>query len=231
VNFRVFFIFLKTAYFALLLISKKNSKKKVVLRRWGEMVLKGLGYQLVVLGSAPKQKSCILVGNHISYLDIPVLMACLPKVIFIAKDDLRRWPIIGLGAAAAGTLFVSRQSGGDRSGVKAQISEYLKKEDSNLVVFPSGTTSLFEEVPWKKGIFEIAKQTNTTIQLFRIDYTPLRESAYIDDDNLIEQISGTFNIKNKKVVLTWLGQFEEVDDPLIFSKKLREKVASKVKHL
>ena len=54
-----------------------------------------------------------------------------------------------------------------------------------ITIFPSGTTRLTEDQPWKKGAFEIAKDAKVPVQLFKLDYSPLRELAYINDDNLL----------------------------------------------
>ena len=188
------------------------------------MVVKSFGFKIKIIGNPPINKSFILVGNHISFLDIPVLMASLPEVTFIAKDDLKKWPIIGSGASAVGTIFVSRTTGSDRSHVRDQVSKILQDHKSMVAIFPSGTTCLSEGRPWKKGAFEIAKQAQVPIQLFKLNYFPLRESAYIDDDNLLEQMSKLVKIKDKLVTLTWLEQVESIGDSEILANQLRLKL-------
>ena len=47
---------------------------------------------------------------------------------------------------------------------------------------PSGTTSIDEKKTWRRGPFEIAKEFKLPIQTFRINYTPLRPAAFIDQD-------------------------------------------------
>ena len=130
-------------------------------------------------------------------------ISALPEVTFVAKDDLLKWPIIGNGAKALGTIFVNRGTGSDRSHVRTQVAKVLHEKKSVVAIFPSGTTCLYEEKPWKKGAFEIAKEARVPLQLFRLDYIPLRESAYIDDDNLLDQMARLVKIKNKTVTLTW----------------------------
>jgi 1-acyl-sn-glycerol-3-phosphate acyltransferase len=52
-----------------------------------------------------------LVGNHLSYLDIPLLMQSSPNISFVAKEEVGRWPVIGAGAHALNTIFVKRSPG------------------------------------------------------------------------------------------------------------------------
>ncbi len=123
----------------------------------------------------------LLVGNHVSYLDIPFLMLACSKVSFLAKSEVGRWPIIGDGARAMDTIFVERDSGTQRASAKAAVIRGLQ-QGRRIVLFPSGTTSLDESKVWRRGAFEIAQTQGVRIQPFRIRYLPLRRSAYIDRD-------------------------------------------------
>lgn len=225
-SFKVILAFLKTAYFGFCLIGKNELDRNQVKKKWGCAVLKTLGYTLTIEGTPPVQGSYVLVGNHISYLDIPVLMAALPEVTFISKDDLKKWPIIGACATAAGTIYVDRNSGRNGRDVKNKMLNVLKDPNRKMAVFPAGTTSLYEQKPWKNGIFKMAKRADVPVKLFLIGYTPLRASAYIDDDNLLSSMSGLTKIKEKTVSLQWLDEFKTIEDPTIFSQRLQKKVAA-----
>jgi 1-acyl-sn-glycerol-3-phosphate acyltransferase len=221
---KILIVFLKTAFSGFQIVGKSETQKLKIKKRWAEMVLRSFGMELVAVGTPPATGASVLVGNHVSYLDIPVLMAALPETTFIAKSDLLTWPIIGAAAAAAGTIFVKRANGSDRALARTQISEQLRKQNQKIVIFPSGTTSLHENKPWKKGAFEIAKETEVPLYLFRIDYLPLRPAAYIDEDQLLSQMKNLIGHSQKKVTLQWLGEFADVQDPAVFAEKLRSKV-------
>ncbi|MCM0606051.1 MAG: 1-acyl-sn-glycerol-3-phosphate acyltransferase [Xanthomonadaceae bacterium] len=225
-NLSVIRCFFWTAWYGLKIAKRENDNRRLIKRYWSEKILKNLGFQLTVKGNPPKRGACILVGNHISFLDIPVLLSALPTCTFISKDDLLKWPIIGPSAAAAGTLFISRSSGSDRTAVRNQISQYFQNTpDAKLVVFPSGTTSLDESHSWKKGIFEIAQQLEIPVQTFSLSYIPLRASAYIDDDSLIGQMYQLVTIPNKKVNLSWLKLHPRlVGDPLVIAQEIRASI-------
>lgn len=217
-------VFLKTAYHGCRLLGQSDEARTQVKKQWAQMVIKSFGFSLQVQGTAPASGALIIVGNHISFLDIPVLMAVFPEVTFIAKDDLKKWPIIGRAATVAGTVFVNRSPSQNRQLVRDQVTDVLINKNKSVAIFPSGTTSLHEEKPWKKGAFEIAKEASVPVQLFRIDYQPLRASAYIDEDNLLSSMLTLFKIKNKSVSLKWLGKFENFEQPYTFCEELRQRV-------
>lgn len=193
----------------------KNDEGKALIRqKWAKEILHGLGYEIEIVGKPSISRSHILVGNHISFLDIPVLLATFPNAVFIAKDDLKKWPILGACIATAGTIFISREKGADRAFARKIIVETLTSNTNlSVVVFPSGTTSLDENVTWKKGIFEIAKTAKVPIQSFRITYNPLRESAYIDDDHLLSKLKEMSQLDKKSVTITWLDAYEDFESP------------------
>lgn len=148
---------------------------------WAKDSLESMGVQPIVKGNPCQDGPLILVGNHISYLDIPLLMFCSPGVTFLAKHQISRWPIVGRGATLIGTTFVNRECRSDRAAVRITISEVLKT-GAKMVLFPSGTTCVEEAKPWRKGAFEMACEHNIPVQPFRIRYEPLRSAAYIDRD-------------------------------------------------
>ena len=130
---------------------KPEEKKAELKAKCSKEVLKTLGYEFKVEGEAPSDESCILVGNHVSYLDIPVVIGAAPKAIFISKDNVQKWPLLGPTGTAMGTIFVSRDKSSNRHQARNAISEILRKRTGEkIVVFPSGTTSLDESKPWKK---------------------------------------------------------------------------------
>ncbi|MEK6556624.1 MAG: lysophospholipid acyltransferase family protein [Bdellovibrionota bacterium] len=177
-------------------------------KEWADEIIDLLGFKVEVVGEAPKNNSVILIGNHISYVDIIVLMSVHPQVVFLSKKEVASWPVIGAAARRIGTLFVDRSSKEHRQKVRGKIGELLSQGARHLAVFPSGTTTLDEAIPWKKGIFEIAADQKLPLQTFRISYKPLRACAYIGEDNLVLHLMNLFKTKNKKVRFEWLKQYE-----------------------
>lgn len=111
-----------------------------------------------------KNKEYIIVSNHLSYLDIPVLMVSMPKNIrFIYKKSLTKIPIFGWSLFLGGYIPI------DRSNARNAIESLKKaanrlKENVSIAIFPEGTrskTGLTGE--FKKGIFMLAEFAETEI--------------------------------------------------------------------
>lgn len=205
----------------------RPSELRTLKQLWGQKALKDLGFEIKVKGEPPafNGKPLILVGNHISYLDILLLIACYPDIVFIAKKEVSRFPIIGPAARRAGTLFVNRDHKGDREKTRRELAGLLKETQSQVVVFPSGTTTLDENKLWKKGAFEIAHEHSIPVRAFKIHYSPLRESAYIDEDNLLQQMYRVCRLKKKSAELTWLGDYQ-INSPVEDAERIRLDVLS-----
>lgn len=151
---------------------------------WAQELLERLNVDVKVIGTPSTDTSILFLGNHISYVDIPLLFKYIPHASFVAKKEVSTWPVIGLAARQARTVFVDRNNHANRSVVRESIQSALAS-GKRVILFPSGTTSVSEHVAWKKGAFEIAHVGGFKVQPFRINYFPLREVAYIDQDTLL----------------------------------------------
>ncbi len=73
------------------------------------------------------------------------------------------------------------------------MAEALVQNKKKIVVFPSSTTSIYKADKWRKGVFEIAHEHNIPVIPVRLNYTPLRELAYIDNDNFMVHLFRLFS--------------------------------------
>lgn len=115
-----------------------NAKERGVIIWWQQRATRILGLRLNLVGTPPEQP-VLLVSNHISWLDIPVLGSLLP-VSFVSKAEIRRWPGLGRLAARSGTLFIERGGRNAANRAAEQIAFRLRRGDS-IAVFPEGTTT------------------------------------------------------------------------------------------
>lgn len=176
---------------------------------WASEILNHFKIDLEVSGPATNlDESYILLGNHVSYLDIPILIFCAPEVVFVSKKEVKSWPVIGSAAVKMKTIFVERENSVSRKKAKESIAKRLEEKNQKLIIFPSGTTSMGPSPRWQKGIFEIAEENKIKIRPFRIKYSPLRQAAYIGDDNLLAHMLNLFNIPRLSVSV----EFHEVID-------------------
>src|ERR1022692_2821210 len=85
-------------------------RRQALIRSWSEHLLRIMHIEARVQGlpSDGLPGNMLIVANHISWLDIFVLNTVQPAR-FIAKAELKRWPLVGLMIAGCGTLFIERE--------------------------------------------------------------------------------------------------------------------------
>jgi lyso-ornithine lipid O-acyltransferase len=146
-------------------------------------VLRSMGVQVVAAGNPPL--TGLVVSNHLSYLDVLAYAAVMPCV-FVAKQEVRAWPVFGAFATMAGTIFVDRDRHSANGGAATAMEEALTA-GIPVVLFPEGTSSDGTSVlPFHSGFFEPAMRANSVVTAAAIDYTggTAAESAiaYYGDD-------------------------------------------------
>jgi 1-acyl-sn-glycerol-3-phosphate acyltransferase len=139
-----------------------------------------LGVRLDIEGEVVKDRPVLLIANHTSWLDIPVLSAVAP-LSFVAKKEVGTWPFVSALARLQRTVFVDRQRRIAVGAAKNEIIERLKAGDS-IVLFAEGTSSDGNRVlPFKTSLFAAAKpsgandssQSAAHVQTLAIAYTHL----------------------------------------------------------
>ena len=106
----------------------------------------------------------LIVSNHTSYVDIPALLALIPRhFAFVAKHEVLRWPLVGHFVRRAGHITVDRASA--RAGVATAGSVALALEQGEAVlVFPEATfTAAAGLRPFRLGAFKTAVETGVPI--------------------------------------------------------------------
>lgn len=92
-----------------------------------------------IVGKPVIGQPLLLVSNHMSWVDIAAIGSAMP-VVFVAKREVRAWPMVGLAAELMGTVFVDRTRRQQTAKVNAQIAERLAGGDP-VVLFAEGTSS------------------------------------------------------------------------------------------
>jgi 1-acyl-sn-glycerol-3-phosphate acyltransferase len=112
---------------------------------------------------------CIVVANHLSYLD-PLVVCAITPCIAVAKGETREWPLIGRGLAALGVIFVQR--GDAHSGAVAlRRARVALRAGATVLNFPEGTTTDGTGVgPFKRGIFGLARIAGVPVVPARVRY-------------------------------------------------------------
>jgi 1-acyl-sn-glycerol-3-phosphate acyltransferase len=113
------------------------------------------GLKKDLVGPWPPDGPCLHVANHVSWADILILGAAT-RTSFVAKREVRGWPVLGWLAAQHGTLFVDR---GARTAVTQQRDEIVAavRDGRQLTLFAEGTSSDGSAVlPFKSALFSAA---------------------------------------------------------------------------
>jgi lyso-ornithine lipid O-acyltransferase len=100
--------------------------------------LRLFGMRVRVVGAPPKGPA-LMVVNHASWLDIPVLGSLTP-LSFVAKREVAGWPVVGLFARLQRCIFLNRTRRSATLAANARIAERLAKGDA-VVLFPEGTSN------------------------------------------------------------------------------------------
>jgi 1-acyl-sn-glycerol-3-phosphate acyltransferase len=138
-------------------------------RRWSRRLL---GICRVTLEPAPGPAAlehALLVANHVSWLDIFVINSLHP-CRFVAKAEIRAWPVLGWLAAAAGTVFLSRGHRRDLRHIFKGIVSVLQ-QGGRVAFFPEGTTALQGTLlPFHANLFEAAIDARVAVQPCALAY-------------------------------------------------------------
>ena len=116
----------------------RHDGRPAVVRAWARAVAAVIGLRVDASGPVPRPP-CLVVANHVSYLDIIVLGTKVPAVL-VAKSDVANWPIIGTLCRAAGTLFIDRASRFRLPSVLAEMARVLDTGGA-IIVFQEGTST------------------------------------------------------------------------------------------
>lgn len=139
-----------------------------------------LGIRLHVDGQVAEGVPVLLVSNHTSWLDIPVLSAIAP-LSFVAKKEVGTWPFISALARLQRSVFVDRTRRVAVEDTTGEIVERLNMGDT-VLLFAEGTSSDGNRVlPFRTSLFAAAKPSRartgaapaTCVQTLSIAYTHL----------------------------------------------------------
>lgn len=136
------------------------------------LALLGIFHKNVYIGPHDTTHACIFVANHISYMDVPVLVKTLRQPIrVLGKVEMSKIPIFGFLYRNA-VVMVDRGSTENRSKSVKTLKSILKKGIS-IVLYPEGTFNVTGK-PLKEfysGAFRIAIETQTPIKPIVFPYT------------------------------------------------------------
>jgi 1-acyl-sn-glycerol-3-phosphate acyltransferase len=169
-----------------------RARRLAHIQRWSAQLLRIFRVQVEVSTTGLAPEGGMWVANHISWLDVFVIDAVFPAR-FVAKSDVRRWPLVGALAASAGTIFVDRTKRGALRGTMDVLADALR-DGERVMFFPEGTSA--EQgcmLPFRANLFEAAIQAQVPVQPVALSYRDQTGRlhgavAYIGQTTLIESI-------------------------------------------
>lgn len=158
-------------------------------RRWLKRLMRIMGIRFVIHGE-PVKGGQMIVCNHVSWIDIPLVGAALTSR-FVAKSDIQHWPMIGFIARAIGTFFIRRGTGGSKP-LLEKLKPHLDAGGS-VVIFPEGTTTSGHDVlPFHPRLFQAAFDCAAPVQPVALRYGLTQSgeniAPFIGDDDLLSHI-------------------------------------------
>ncbi|CAN7206476.1 lysophospholipid acyltransferase family protein [Massilia sp. LjRoot122] len=181
-------------------------------RRWSRKLLGLCRVRVEQLDGAPVLEHALIVANHVSWLDIFVINALHP-CRFVAKAEIRSWPVLGWLAAAAGTVFIARGNRRELRHIFKGLVTVLQ-QGQRVAFFPEGTTSRQGEVlPFHANLFEAAIDAKVPVQPYALSYVDAAGAFhpsvdYVGDTSFVDSL---FTILEGRPVIARLQCLAPID--------------------
>ncbi|OLZ74303.1 1-acyl-sn-glycerol-3-phosphate acyltransferase [Streptomyces sp. IMTB 2501] len=160
--------------------------------RWCRAIVRAIGVQVRITGAAAPSGGLLLVANHVSWLDIPLLTAVRPARM-LAKTEIRQWPVAGALAARGGALFIERDRLRALPETVARIAEALR-QGAAVAAFPEGSTWCGRaHGRFHRAVFQAALDAGVPVQPVRLRYTQeggtaSTAAAFVGEDTLLASL-------------------------------------------
>jgi len=204
-----------------------------VAKRWALGICRIIGLNLRVEGTPPPAPF-FLVANHLSYVDIVVLLSSLDGV-FVAKGEVDRWPVVGYLTRLAGTIFVERRNHRDAMRTLDAIEARIAAGDG-VMAFPEGTSSEGAEVlALKPALFEWAARTRFPVHCVTLGYEtpagapPARTAVcWWGDMAFVPHLIGLVGLPWFRATIRFAPEAITGDDRAILAAQAREVIAARL---
>ncbi len=183
-------------------------------------MLRAMGIRWSLVG-APIRPGALLVGNHVSWLDIVVMMAAGDeRVRMVSKVEVSRWPVIGRLARASRAIFVDRSKPKQLPRTVAQVADALRSGDA-VQVFPEGTTTCgVHPARWRPAFLQAALDAGAPVQRFTLLFST-QKAAFVDEETLLDSLLRVLRLRGLSVTVL-------VDEARVFGAANRRQLAARL---
>lgn len=216
---------------------------KLGLTKWWCQHLLGIfNVRVMRFGNSPPlyktASNNLLIANHISWLDIHAIN-CIFPIRFVAKSDIRSWPVFGYFAKKTNVLFIERGKKQHAARIVDTVTLSLKAGD-NLCLFPEGTTTDGTVImPFKGSLIQSAIEARATIWPVAIRYphhdgSTNTDVAYAGDTTLLQSIKQVLLQKQPVVELHFLAPISTIEladedkDRRLLTSRIQSLIAKKL---
>ena len=163
-------------------ISKLKPVHHIISLYWMKILVFLFGLKIIIKGKISKESNAF-VSNHISFLDIIVLNSLIPSN-FIAKSEIKNWPVIGHLSSKTGTIFIRRGDKNDIDNVVDIMKDYINR-NKKVIFFPEGRIGNGVDIKkFHSKLFNCISQSNSMVQPIFIRY-PLNYPSNIKSDDTV----------------------------------------------
>ncbi len=181
---------------------------------WSQKTLRILNVVLSIYGARPAEgvRNLVIASNHISWLDIYVINAAQPAR-FVAKAEIRNWPIVGWLCERAGTIFIHRTKRSDTARINEEMRAVLATGWS-IGLFPEGTTTSGDRLlKFHSSLFEPAVVNRAVVSPIALRYRsssgePTDVVAYIGELSFAESLTKIIAQKSMIAEITFAPAIE-----------------------
>lgn len=161
-------------------------RRRELASRWAQDLLAILAIRVEQDGEPPPEgRGALIAANHVSWVDVFAIGA-VRHTRFVAKSEIRDWPVAGAIAARAGTLFVHRTRRHDTGRIAGHVRDALAAGDC-VGLFPEGTTTEGDRLlKFHSSLFEPAVAHGVPVHPVALRYelpdgTPCRAAAFVGE--------------------------------------------------
>ena len=193
-----------------------NTRRLRAIKRFSRQLLAILQVRCAVRGAMPPgREPTLIVANHVSWLDIWVIDSVIP-VRFVAKADVRRWPVLGFLVSRSGPIFIEREKRHDAARTNRAIVEALTRGE-HVALFPEGTTTDGTEVkPYHASLFQPALGAGARVAVLALRYVNRDGSVNVDasyagDRSMLESLRLILAHRRLRVEVIFAGTVDVHD--------------------
>ena len=184
--------------------------------QWTAILIKMVMRYKGVYRLKSQAQGALLICNHISYMDIPVIASKVP-CLFVTSLDMKKTPFLGWITHLGGCLYVNRRS---PKNVNKELQDiyYWIKQGFNVLLFPEATTSDGVNIKkFRSSLLQVEDDTSTPIMSYVLKYTQINNHkasqedkrgsiAWVEGVSFLPHLIQQFKLRSVTFELTELGQ-------------------------